>query len=390
MSNNKNNKNTPPPTPAVATKQEETIEVIENIEPVEEVGITTALASDIVPVNALVKKYSEVLPHLATYIQQFSPPTKKEIASAVENLPPAERENMIKALAGMTPIKRGVHTAQRAFSLPEMRTYQGTGKDPLRPGETPKGGIYTTDGRILAAPKSALKMLQNDPRYKTLSDTVDVYVVSLIAAATFWPPRKAPNPPNVEIRPDVPICRSLDRKRGDKFGDCSVCNWRPFKEGGELPDGTQPDYCRFEHHVYVVPVDFSGIYRFVFSGTSIGPGSAAMDKKSKPWPTPWTKRFTLEAKETTNAKGTFFQVAADISSNSTPNTPEADVLLNLFAGQIDFEIYFPGLAAIYNTKPVDQGSVGTAGDLDALIAGVEVPGAAAAPAAPVKAPPRNL
>jgi hypothetical protein len=360
MANNKQNKqntqssDTAAPTgPSAATSSE--LATVSSAEVAEDVAD--------VPVHALTKRYSDALPHLATYLERVLPPTPGELQNALAGLSPEKRAAFTAALARMNPVKAGQHTTRQEFRLPEMRVFHGTGTDELRPRDCPQGGIYTTDGRILAAPKEALSNLKHNPKYAKLGTTVTCFVIGVHEAYTFWPPRSGNNPPGVEVRPNVPICRSLDRKRGSYFGACEACAYRPFKDG----KANTKDACRNEDHLYVVLSDFSGIYRLVVHGKSIKPCSAAIKKKTRPWVTYYEHAFELEAKEARQGTDRWFELTASVATDVPDPSEQEAALLDVLVRYVDYEVYFPQLYTIYTTEPKVNENNGSVSDMDELL-----------------------
>jgi len=341
--------------------------------------LATTTSSEVVvdvPTHALTKRYSEALPQLAAYVEQVAPPKSGEIQAALANLSEAKRAAFAAALARMNPVKAGQHTTRQEFRLPEMRMFHGTGTDELRPSDCPQGGIYTTDGRILAAPKDALANLKHNPKHAKLGTTVTGFVIGVHEAHTFWPPRSGNLPAGVEMRSNMPICRSLDRKRGDYFGSCEACAHRPFKDGKP----NTKDACRNEDHVYFVLSDFSGVYRFVIHGKSIKPGSAAIKKKTRPWTAYYEHAFELEAKEAKLGTDRWFELTASIATDVADPSAEEQALLDALVRQVDYEVYLPQMYAIYTTEPKVSANAGSASDMDALLKNAGA--SAAAPTGP--------
>jgi hypothetical protein len=362
MSNkNKQNKQNDVPTTHNEIPMEATAEIVPSS------PTTTDLTVD-VPVNALLKKYADALPEWQQYLEQVAPPTQGEIDRALSALPDDKRKAFLAALARMNPVKLGQHTSRREFSLPDIRVYHGTGNDEMRPGDCPTGGIYGTDGRLLAAPKAALANLKHNPKHAKLGTTVPGFVIGMHEAGTFWPPRSGNLPAGIEVRANLPICRTLDRKRGDYFGSCDACAYRPFKDGKPNKDA-----CRNEDHAYFVLADFSGVYRIVFSSTSIKPGSAAIKKKSRPWEAYFSHPFELESRERTEGSNRWFELAAEVAADLTDPTGEELTLLNALTRQVDYEIFFPRLHAMYTTAPKASTTQGTTSDMDALLGSVGGP-----------------
>lgn len=323
----------------------------------------TAPAEADVPLSALTKKYAEALPEWQQYLEQVAPPTPGEIDRALASLQENKRKAFLSALARMNPVKLGQHTSRRDFNLPDLRVYHGTGNDEMRPAECPTGGIYGTDGRLLAATKATLPSLAYNPKFRDLGTTVRGFVISMHEAATFWPPRTGQLPPGIEVRANVPICRTLDRKRGDYFGSCDACVYRPFKDGK-----SNKDACRNEDHAYFVLADFSGVYRVVFSGTSIKPGSAAIKKKTRPWPSYFSQAFELDARERTEGSNRWFELTAEVSATVAAPDETESALLSALTRQIDYEIFFPRVYAIYTSPPKASVTQGAVSDMDSLLA----------------------
>ena len=330
--------------------------------------IVPAPATDIavdVPVSALTQKYINALPEWQQYLEQVAPPAPTEIDHALAKLSDDKRKAFLGALSRMNPVKLGQHTSRREFTLPDIRTYHGTGNDEMRPSDCPTGGIYGTDGRLLAAPKAALANLKHNPKHAKLGTTVAGFVVGVHEAGTFWPPRSGNMPEGVEVRANMPICRTLDRKRGDYFGSCAACTYRPFKD-----NKPNKEACRNEDHVYFVLADFSGVYRVSFSSTSIKPGSGAIKKKSRPWDAYYSHVFELDARERTEGSNRWFELSAEVSTEVPDPTEEEAALLNALTRQIDYEIFFPRLYALYTTEPKASTTQGTTSDMDALLGNV--------------------
>jgi len=378
---NKQNTTTTPtatPTPAAeaaTTEAPVTEAAATEAAPETALATTTEAPSELVSASALVKKYQAALPPHAQYLSQVSPPTADELTDAIAALPAANKAAMIDAFARMNPVKIGQHTAKRDFTLPDIRVFHGTGPDEQRPADCPTGGIYSNDGRVLAAPKEALANLRFNPKYKDLKEVLSGYVIGVHEAATFWPPRNGPPPEGVVIRNGSPICRSIDRERGDYFGSCKACAYVAFKDGK-----LNRDACSNEDHVYVVLADFSGVYRIVFKGTSMKPGSRAIKTKSKSWPAYYAHAFDLDARPETQGTNRWFELNANVSSAPDP-TPEQTEVLNILARQIDFQIYYPALYRTYTTEPKMSQTQGTTADMDDLLKKVGGAGGAAAPGA---------
>lgn len=362
MSKKQNKQNTSNTETETTSTETETMTNVNAITPATNSELSAPVEAD-VPVSALTKKYAEALPEWQQYLEQVAPPAPGEIDRALTALQENKRKAFLSALARMNPVKLGQHTSRREFNLPDLRVYHGTGNDEMRPAECPTGGIYGTDGRLLAATKATLPSLAFNPKFRDLGTTVRGFVISMHEAATFWPPRTGQLPAGIEVRANVPICRTLDRKRGDYFGSCDACVYRPFKDGK-----SNKDACRNEDHAYFVLADFSGVYRVVFSGTSIKPGSAAIKKKTRPWPSYFAQAFELDARERTEGSNRWFELTAEVSATVAAPDEAESTLLSALTRQIDYEIFFPRIYAMYTTPPKAVATQGTVSDMDSLLA----------------------
>jgi hypothetical protein len=322
--------------------------------PSSEVAVRPTAGVDLVTnVEARLRLFQHVPEGVQGYIEYVPPPAKGEVMGLVQHLNEAKRQNMQQAFKRMNPVKIGQHVAIRQNQLPEMRIYHGMGTDEQRPADAPTGCFYSTDGRVITAQKANLATLRHNPKYKDLRETIGVYIVGVQSARTFWPPRQNQTvdlPEGIEIRGNAPICRSLDRVRGEVFGDCDACEHRPFKDKEANPTVAN---CRNEDHIYVVLADFSGIYRLSVSGTSM-PTAASMGKKSKTWEFYWQHAFELSLTEETKNGNRVFELKADVLPEESDPTPEESDLLNAIARQIDYEVYLPGMERIYAAKYVSS------------------------------------
>lgn len=334
-------------------------------------------AADAIP--RLVKLF----PEEARYLKQvFRPVTDDELEAAVAALPENLARNFGEALERMNPVKLGDHGRKRSgFQMFEARIYHGTGDDPTRPKLTPTGGIYSTDGKILAAcdrdSASALKV----------PERFEGFVISGYEVNTFWPPRggdddakgdKKDAKEGDENKSKAPICRSIDQIMGDKYGACAACPERPFKD-----NQVNKNACRNEVHIYFVPRDFSGIYRMVFNGTNTKPGRAIRKSYSSGWRTIWDHPFALTTKKEVDPKDSsrrWFLAQSDVMRSDAPTEEEAK-FLNVISRKIDSEYYWIERRRIH-LKVLTAGAEKPSGeaDLGALMGGSgDAPAASGAP-----------
>lgn len=340
--------------------------------------------------KSLVERYGKGLPPAKVrYLAQLRTVDSDEITRAMKKVAPEKYDNFMDALDRMNPIKQGVHTSRGEMQIPDIKMYHGSGADPLRPGDCPVGGIYTSDGRVLAVPKAALKATQVS--HPNVGTTIDFTVLLIVKGNTFFLPQEGPQPvlPDwVEVRGGkAPICRSLDRERGDTFGPCGTCTFRPFQKDKEEKG------CRADYTLYVVLPDFTGIYRLNVHGSSTTPCAVFIDKKvnSSGFKFPWAKYFTVEAMYKEDGNRKWYEFTASDSEREAP-TKEESAALHKLSLKIDTEMVFPMLHRIYNAdqKRADRiaqtktetANLGGMAGLAGLAAGAGAPVAGPPPSAP--------
>ena len=275
------------------------------------------------------KMLLKMFPADARYLRKgYNPVTEEEFDTAVDTLPPDLRANLRDALERMEAVRPGVHTARQIeFRIFDVKINQGTGSDPTRPPETPMGGYYATDMRVLAACNKQTAKTLNVPEFFA------GYVILAVEGNTLWPPRSDDDDGKGG---GAPLCKSLDRHMGTKFGLCDACEHRPFKS-----DEMDPDGCRSDITLFVVPKDFSGILRWNFQKTNFKPGREIKDAVSRSWPAPWTRALLFGTKEEKDDAGKrrWFTTTKEVDDTATPKAI-ADVL-RVLSRKIESEIYYP-------------------------------------------------
>jgi len=335
------------------------------------------------------------LPHLKRMLSRIQRPTLDEIEEAVTKLAPEKSRAFSEVLERLDPIKPGIHLSQSQTMRPrDIKIYQGLGEDDMRPQMVPVGGVYTKDGRILAVPRKFADLLKAPQTFKAV-------VVNIFGRQSFWPPRgkgkngenegKGRVPPGehpfektpFSLMSGTPYCQSLDRERGDVFGDCHSCIYRPW------PDRETPGDCKKDIELYVVLADFTGIYRIQLTGRSVGNAGKSLGEWMKNWPNPWHRVFEFEAiaKSGEETKNAWFewQVRLAVSPEQPegiPPTEEEKNLYKLLSAQITAELYLPNLANSYaksfraseelgSGKEKKASALNDVSDLNAAIASAE-------------------
>ena len=262
-------------------------------------------------------------------------PTAGEMARIVEALPEETREPVKELLDRTRPNKQGMHRMYRGFRPCEVKLFHGTGADPLRPRNCMPGQLYSADSRNLSTP-------------------LDVIVIGGYQGRTLWPPRpddavKPPGTVQVEEANQnqcLPVCESFDRRRGSRFGDCLACERRTikYKEGG----------CGKGVTMFFVDREMTGIYCYRFTKTLRFAGEALLKLLSQGGEI-YSRYFRLETQERTDEKTRDRWFTLRASPVIDPKNPENEYvsealypLLNAFSRVIDLDVFYPGLANVYD------------------------------------------
>jgi hypothetical protein len=360
MANKKNSTTTSTETNTEANVNQETTTVEETPITVDQ-GIakveTAALAA---PVE---KTWLDELPKpVRMAIESSLPVEDGEMVALTEQLPDLERENFEDFVAKMNPLKEGIVVADAKFRVPSIRIYHGVGDDAGRPKLAPVGSTYTSDGKILSVwDKDQAELLKSAQFFKAA-------VVGLQEVRSWWKPRNKDYvlPPDVDPNSNAPICKSLDRKRGDRYGACPACPHRPYANGKY-----DSNSCTDEIQIYLVLEDFSGIYQMTLKGASIKNAVQPFRRALATMVKPWDRWFGFGLAEEKNAIGRWFSLTATpIMGNSGVVAPAQHNLLSVISRQVMNEVYRPALQSLYERSAVTPAPSETSADMQALIASV--------------------
>lgn len=296
------------------------------------------------------KQLAERLP--AQYkgdVLMLKKPEPAELVGIVEKLPAETTTKLMEIIRKTRPKKQGAHTSREGFQPTEIRLYQGTGTDALRPKNCIPGGLYTSESKLLEAP-------------------FDAAVIHFYEGRILWPPREGGESAK------APICVSMDRKKGSRYGECSSCPYagKPYNQGG----------CMKEVVAFLVDKDFTGIYSMRFNKSSQGAGEALTRilNKSEEIFSRWVRFETSERTE--GSKRWFVLKASPVAdAKSKANEyvqDELKPLFNAFSRIIDRDVYWPGMADVYtrlegstDANTGEAGATGESFDEKALGAGEE-------------------
>lgn len=357
------------------TTEENTVALV--TEPVETVE---ASAAPIAVEHGIVKASpSEIEVASASWVESVPKPIRAlfnimpavepdELTAMVEQLPDHLRANFEALVEGMNPVREGIVSTNTQFKIPEMRLYHGVGDDPARPPAAPVGSIYTSDGKILAAwDKQQAKSLKIDQVFTGAA-------VFLQETRAWWKPRDKSYvlPPDVDPTSNAPICRSLDRAMGDRYGACPACPHRPYAKGSYDPNG-----CVNDARLYVVLKDFSAIYAMTLKGASLKKGVLPIQRiNGKPWDL-W---FDFGLSEERNNQGRWFSLTS--TPHTTDNHPQGEPssaaergVLRALARTILHEQYKPALEAQYTRRATVSVATDAGADMAAIEAAARASGA---------------
>jgi hypothetical protein len=335
-----------------------------------EAGIVKAERVELSVVNN--EAWMEQIPKaIRAQLTSMTAPEEGELAAMVEGLPSEFQANFNDLVERMNPVREGVVSARAEFRVPELKLYHGVGDDAARPQSAPVGSIYTSDGSVLAAwDKTQAKMLK-------IGQTFVGTVVAVQETRSWWRPRDKnfPLPPDVDPNSKAPICRSLDRARGTRYGACAACPHRPYVKGSYEPNGCQNDV-----RLYIVLRDFTGMYAMTVKGGSVKKAVVPILRTKG---VPWSVWFDFGLAEERNEQGRWFSMTAqahvdDDHPQGIPTTPEERNVLRALARTILHESYKPELEKIYRQQETSTPQSEEMADLDAVRASAEAAAAAAA------------
>ena len=275
-----------------------------------------SISSDFAARKALAARLPEEIRARALMLKR---PTPTELMDIVMKLPEAGQEAMMTLVSKTNPEKQGLHTSASGFEPTALKVYHGTGNDALRPRQCLPGQFYSADSRILGEKFTAVPL-------------------AIYEGQILWPPKSTDNKES-----KAPICVSVDRKTGSKYGSCDACPLNPsvrqYSQGG----------CMREVTAYLLDQEMTSIYELKFSKTSEGAGRALMGimKKSNSL---WDRWFTFEAKERVEGANKWYVIQAAPVADAAKATTDAKLhpLFNALSRIVDTDIYYAALANIHD------------------------------------------
>ena len=291
------------------------------------------------------------------------PPEDGELTAMVENLPQAQRESFEVLIESLNPVREGFVSSRADFRIPKAALYHGVGDDPARPAAAPVGSVYASDGLVLAA------WDKNQARQLKIGQTFEAAIILIEETRTLKMPRdkSKPLPPDIDPDSKAPICYSLDRQRGSRYGACAACPNRPYANGKWAPDS-----CTNDARIYFVLRGFKGIYSISVKGASMKKAVQVIQRqKGRPWDV-W---YDIGVSEEKNELGRWFSLTAtphatDDAPQGEPTTQEERGVFRTLSRTVLHESYRAELQRIYaqTSAPAAEGHADTSADMLAVIA----------------------
>jgi hypothetical protein len=315
---------TPEETVEAAPAEEETPEVAEENTAQEEqddkLAKTTsnlpALAQTIDSTDLFVERYLKRIKAVEKDL-----PGKTTMRDILGALPDEHQEAIAAIMRRMSSEKKGVYSADDRPDYTELRLYQGTGADPNRPDSAVPGTFYLTSKENVG---------------KVFEGTV----IAIWQGRTMWPDRDSGSSSR------MPVCVSMDRKLGARFGACKDCPNLPFRDG----KSTQ---CSDDVVAFMLTKDLQDIVIVRFSRTSEPAGRQLM-RFVKKGMVPWEKWYRITADEHKNKESGFrwFTLEVNILENEDGKVDYVDDSLYDFCEAMctnaEASFILPGLGRIYS------------------------------------------
>ena len=240
-------------------------------------------------------------------------PTMDDLNKILAQFPVEQQDAVMEMMRKLNPKKQGDHSARSGFTPTLIKVNQGVGDDALRPETCPVGHFYTGSGDILGSSFSAT-------------------ILSFYEGRTLWPGRD-------EGGGKGPICSSMDRVVGSKYGACGAC---PFSSKMVTEGG-----CGRDVHVYLLDKGLTGVYEMIFSRTSTKSGESLV-KLAKKSSEVYDRWYTFSNEKRVDGDKRWYIPKATPSADpkDAVTSPAHKKLAMLFSQWIDADVYWPGRAGV--------------------------------------------
>lgn len=339
----------------------------------DEIQIDIDAETDIVPVGNLTARadtawMARLPPNVLSAAALMPPVDHDEMQAHIDNLPEDKQSKYRDLLAKMNPSKPGMVVADSSFAVFTAKIFHGVGDDPARHPDAPRGSVFTSDGRVIAAAqKEVAKKLGFQATFKAA-------VIGLFEERAWWPGKGADFKFPMGVDPELkgPICSSHDRNQGTRYGSCKACPYRPFANGKMAPNS-----CKDGVRLFLMLDDFSGFYDMLLTGTSVKFAASVLRKRFNSQIEPWDSWFEFSLQEEKKNGNAWFSLVATPVSEGGATSPEERSLFRALSRQVMNELFLPKLRTVYDNQTV-AATITAGADMSALAANAEATTTAAA------------
>jgi hypothetical protein len=279
---------------------------------------TTAIISLESAPTRFMQKYADTL-------EEYTIPDTSTIQRMINDLPEDLQEKVAQIAQKLSGKRKGQFGEANTASITEVKLFQGTGNDPDKPDRQVPGEYYNT-----------MKV--------NLGSSFVGTVIASVAGQSKW-----------EKEGKIPECRSMDRVVGSKYGECSACPYRPWRDG-------QIQACQRDVLVYMIPETLDDVISVRFGKTSEAAGTR-LRKLSGATLVPWAKWFKLTADEVIKADDKtkrYYKMQVEPTGEYVPT--ELSDFFDLICSLITTKYILPNTALIYQQAEDSEGDTEKSGD----------------------------
>lgn len=265
-----------------------------------------------------------------TQLERVQRPSLSKLIEIVNEIPEEYQESVQALLKKMDPNRPGLYLADPRPQLTELRLYQGSGNDPNRPDNCRVGHFYLTTKQ-------------------NVGDKFEGAVLALWQGRTMW---AGPEDPR-----SGPVCTSMDREVGSKFGSCDTCPQRPWRDG-------EKTNCNDDVVAFMLPKTMDDLVLVRFSRTSEASGRQLSKFAAKNL-VPWQRFYEITSSERQGSSGSKIKWHVMKVEPSEDSMPVAMMeFCAALCAMAEHDFILPGLGRIYNDAAdlEDDGSSADTGE----------------------------
>jgi len=194
-------------------------------------------------------------------------PDPDKLDDIIFSLPDEMADPISNIMQRMNPQRKGIVSSSSQPEFTELRLFQGPGADPNRPDNAIPGQFYLSSK-------------------ENVGPVFEGTVLAIWEGRTMWGDRSDDGAPR------MPICTSMDRKRGSHYGNCESCPNRPWKDN-------KPQKCANDVVAFMLMKDLKDIVLVRFQRTSEPAGRQLM-KLVKRGRMPWLRWYSIDTESRTS------------------------------------------------------------------------------------------